>query len=59
MITVHNLVKAYAGKIVVDIASLQVNEGEIIGLVGNNGAGQNYFFSGCCWTLLQADRGEI
>ena len=43
MITVNQLVKAYAGKIVVNIDSLLINEGEIIGLVGNNGAGKDHF----------------
>ena len=31
MITVNHLVKTYTGRIVVDIAALQINEGEIIG----------------------------
>jgi len=58
IITVHNLVKTYAGKIVVDIPALQVQEGEIIGLVGNNGAGKTTFFR-LLLDLIKADRGEI
>ena len=58
MITVTNLIKGYAGKVVVDIAGLQVNEGEIIGLVGNNGAGKTTFFR-LLLDLIRADRGDI
>ena len=58
MITVKNLVKTYTGRIVVDIAALQINEGEIIGLVGNNGAGKTTFFR-LMLDLIKADRGEI
>lgn len=58
MITVNQLVKAYAGKIVVNIDSLLINEGEIIGLVGNNGAGKTTFFR-LLLDLIKADRGDI
>ena len=58
MITVNGLAKTYAGKTVVDIAALQVQEGEIIGLVGNNGAGKTTFFR-LLLDLIKADRGEI
>lgn len=58
MITVNNLIKTYTGKIVVNIASLQINEGEIIGLVGNNGAGKTTFFR-LLLDLIKADRGQI
>src|SRR5436190_11477287 len=57
MITVNHLVKTYTGRIVVDIAALQINEGEIIGLVGNNGAGKTTFFR-LILDLIKADRGE-
>ena len=58
MITVNNLIKTYTGKTVVDIAGLHINEGEIIGLVGNNGAGKTTFFR-LMLDLIKADRGEI
>jgi ABC-2 type transport system ATP-binding protein len=58
MITVNNLAKAYAGKWVVNIESLKINEGEIIGLVGNNGAGKTTFFR-LMLDLIKADKGEI
>ena len=44
MITVQNLIKAYKGIAVVNITQLEVVAGEIIGLVGNNGAGKTTFF---------------
>ncbi len=58
MITVNNIAKAYAGKRVVDIPALQIGQGEIIGLVGNNGAGKTTFFR-LLLDLVKADRGEI
>ncbi len=58
MITINNIGKAYAGKAVVDIPYLQVNEGEMIGLVGNNGAGKTTLFR-LLLDLIKANRGEI
>ena len=58
MITVNNLVKSYAGKTVVNIPSLGIGDGEIIGLVGNNGAGKTTFFR-LLLDLIKADQGEI
>ncbi len=58
MITVNNIGKAYGGVIVVDITQLQINVGETIGLVGNNGAGKTTFFR-LLLDLIKADRGEI
>jgi ABC-2 type transport system ATP-binding protein len=58
MITVNNIGKAYGGVIVVDIPQLQINVGETIGLVGNNGAGKTTFFR-LVLDLIKADRGEI
>ncbi len=58
MITINNIGKAYAGKTVVDIPYLQVNEGEMIGLVGNNGAGKTTLFR-LLLDLIKANQGEI
>jgi len=58
MITVRNLAKAYSGKWVVDIESLRIDEGEMIGLVGNNGAGKTTFFR-LLLDLIRAGKGEI
>lgn len=40
IITTTNLTKEYNGKRVVDNVTLQINQGEICGLVGKNGAGK-------------------
>lgn len=58
MITVHNIGKLYTGKLVVDVQQLEIKEGEIVGLVGNNGAGKTTFFR-LLLDLIKADRGEI
>jgi ABC-2 type transport system ATP-binding protein len=58
MISVSNIIKAYGGIAVVDIPALQVGQGEMIGLVGNNGAGKTTFFR-LLLDLIRADKGEI
>jgi len=58
MITVNNLGKAYSGNTVVHIPALEVKEGEMVGLVGNNGAGKTTFFR-LLLDLVRADKGEI
>src|SRR5690625_2075288 len=40
----NNLVKAYSGRTVVDHVSYDVSEGEIVGLLGRNGAGKTTSF---------------
>ena len=39
MITINNLVKRFGEKVAVNIDSYTINSGEMLGLVGNNGAG--------------------
>jgi ABC-2 type transport system ATP-binding protein len=58
MIRVSNIVKAYGGIAVVDIPALEVGQGEMIGLVGNNGAGKTTFFR-LLLDLIRANNGEI
>jgi ABC-2 type transport system ATP-binding protein len=58
MIKVNNLGKAYDGIVVVDIPSLEIHNGETVGLVGNNGAGKTTFFR-LILDLIKAERGEI
>jgi ABC-2 type transport system ATP-binding protein len=58
MLTVNNIGKVYNGKIAVDINELHIQQGEIIGLAGNNGAGKTTFFR-LILDLIRADRGEI
>jgi len=57
MITINNLVKAYNGKVAVNIPNLEIGNG-IIGLVGNNGAGKTTLFR-LLLDLVKADRGEV
>ncbi len=45
MLTVSQLTKSFAGRILFEDVSLQVNRGDRIGLVGPNGAGKSTFFS--------------
>jgi ABC-2 type transport system ATP-binding protein len=58
MLTVNNIGKVYNGKIAVDINELYIQQGEILGLAGNNGAGKTTFFR-LILDLIRADRGEI
>jgi len=39
-IDIKNLTKIYDKQTVLDIDALQIQKGELIGLVGNNGAGK-------------------
>lgn len=57
MVTINNLVKAYSGKVAVNIPHLEVGDG-IIGLVGNNGAGKTTLFR-LLLDLVKVDRGEV
>lgn len=45
MFTVTNASKSYAGRVLFENVSLQVNRGDRIGLVGPNGAGKSTLFS--------------
>lgn len=58
MISVKNLKKSYKGTIAVDIDEVELNAGEVIGLVGNNGAGKTTFFR-LLLDLIRKDAGEI
>ena len=58
MINVQQLGKSYGGHMVVDIPALDIQVGEVIGLVGNNGAGKTTFFR-LLLDLVKADQGEI
>jgi ABC-2 type transport system ATP-binding protein len=58
MISVQNLVKVYKGFTVLNIPGLEIQPGETVGLVGNNGAGKTTFFR-LVLDLIKADRGLI
>ena len=58
MITINNLRKLYKGIPAVAIEQLEIFSGEVIGLVGNNGAGKTTFFR-LLLDLIRADNGEM
>ena len=58
MITISNLKKAFGQTIASDIPSFQVNDGDILGLVGNNGAGKTTLFR-MLLDLLKPDEGSV
>jgi len=58
IISVDNLIKSFNKVTVVNIPHLSVNEKEIIGLVGNNGAGKTTFFR-LLLDLLKVGRGIV
>ncbi len=58
MITVDHLKKAFGSTIACDIPSFTINDGDILGLVGNNGAGKTTFFR-MLLDLLKPDEGEV
>jgi ABC-2 type transport system ATP-binding protein len=55
-ITINNLQKNFGEKRAVDIENYIINNGDILGLVGNNGAGKTTFFR-LILDLLKADNG--
>jgi ABC-2 type transport system ATP-binding protein len=58
MLVVKNLKKTYKRIDAVDIAELEIHAGEIIGLVGNNGAGKTTFFR-LLLDLIRSNSGEV
>ena len=58
MIKIENLKKQFGDTIACDIPSFTINDGDILGLVGNNGAGKTTLFR-LLLDLLQADEGAV
>ncbi|WP_240971008.1 ABC transporter ATP-binding protein [Flammeovirga aprica] len=58
MIQVDKLQKKYKGKVALDIADVTIKKQEIIGLVGNNGAGKTTFLS-LVLDLIQPTEGGV
>ncbi|MFP4145585.1 MAG: LPS export ABC transporter ATP-binding protein [Phycisphaeraceae bacterium] len=54
----NNLVKTYSGRTVVDHVSYDVLEGEIVGLLGRNGAGKTTSFR-MTMGMVQPDEGQV
>ena len=58
MITINQLKKAFGDTVACDIEQFQINDGDILGLVGNNGAGKTTLFR-MLLDLLKPDEGEV
>ncbi len=58
MITISNLKKQFGETCACDIPSFTINDGDILGLVGNNGAGKTTLFR-LLLDLLKADAGSV
>ena len=58
MITIKDLKKAFGKTVACEIDQFQVNDGDILGLVGNNGAGKTTLFR-MLLDLLKPDEGEV
>ena len=58
MITLNQLKKAFGSTVACDIEQFQINDGDILGLVGNNGAGKTTLFR-MLLDLLKPDEGQV
>ena len=58
MITINHLKKAFGNTVACDIERFKINDGEILGLVGNNGAGKTTLFR-MLLDLLKPDEGDV
>ena len=58
MITIDKLKKNFGEKVAVDIEHYEINQGDMLGLVGNNGAGKTTLFL-LMLDLLKADDGKV
>ena len=58
MVTITNLVKRYGDLVALDHLNLEIEEGEIYGLLGPNGSGKTTAIN-CMLALLKYDKGSI
>ena len=58
MIKIENLVKRYGKLVALDHLNLEIEEGEIYGLLGPNGSGKTTAIS-CMLALLKYDKGTV
>ncbi len=58
VIEIKNLVKKYGDLTAIDDLNLEINEGEVFGLLGPNGSGKTTAIN-CILSLLKYDKGQI
>ena len=58
VVKIDNLVKRYKDKLAVDHFSMEIKEGEVLGLLGPNGSGKTTTLN-CLLSLLKFDKGTI
>ncbi len=58
MITIKDLKKSFGSTVATDIEQFEINDGDILGLVGNNGAGKTTLFR-MLLDLLKPEQGEV
>lgn len=58
VVKINNLVKRYDKLVAIDHLNLEINEGEIFGLLGPNGSGKSTTIN-CLLSLLKYDKGVI
>ena len=58
MVKIENLVKRYKGLVALDHLNLEIEEGEIFGLLGPNGSGKTTAIN-CMLALLKYDKGNM
>ena len=58
MIHIENLVKRYGDLVALDHLNLDIQEGEVFGLLGPNGSGKTTAIN-CLLALLKYDKGTI
>ena len=57
-ISINNLKKVYDNKTVLNVEAFKINDGDLLGLVGNNGAGKTTLFR-LIVDLIKADDGNV
>ncbi|MEM2883647.1 MAG: ATP-binding cassette domain-containing protein, partial [Nitrososphaerales archaeon] len=58
LLKTEGVVKKFYGLVAVDQVDLEINEGEIVGLIGPNGSGKTTLFD-CITGFLKVDAGRV